>query len=135
VSYKIDKIEGIGPAMSEKLGQAGIATTDDLLDKCASKKGRVDTAAATGISETYLLKWANKADLMRVSGIGEEYSDLLEVSGVDTVKELRNRNAENLAAKMKEVNDVKKLTRALPSADVVGRWIEQAKTMEPIISH
>ena len=75
------------------------------------------------------------ADLMRVSGVGSEYSELLEAAGVDTVKELRNRNAENLAAKMAEVNEQKKLTRAVPSQKVVEGWVEQAKTMEPLITH
>lgn len=135
MAYRIQKIEGIGPKMRDKLEQAAINTTDDLLNRCGTRKGRAETAAATGLSEADLLNWANKADLMRVSGIGEEYSDLLEAAGVDTVKELRNRNPENLAAKMKEVNEQKKLTRVVPSADTVARWIEQAKTMDPAISY
>jgi predicted flap endonuclease-1-like 5' DNA nuclease len=82
-----------------------------------------------------LLKWANMADLMRISGVGEEFSELLEAAGVDTVKELRNRNAENLAAKMAEVNAEKKLTRALPSAKTVAKWVDQAKELKPLITH
>ena len=75
------------------------------------------------------------ADLMRISGIGSEYSELLEAAGVDTVKELRNRNAENLAAKMAEVNETRKLTRAVPAEKVVSGWIEQAGSLEPLITH
>ena len=93
------------------------------------------TAATTGLSEGQLLKWANMADLMRISGIGPEYSELLEAAGVDTVKELRNRNAENLAARMAEVNATSKLTRAVPAEKVVSDWIEQAGSLEPLITH
>jgi len=135
MSYKIDEIEGIGPTYKSKLNEVGIETTDNLLDLCCDAKGRKETAAKTGLSESQLLKWANMADLMRISGVGEEYSELLEAAGVDTVKELRNRNAENLAAKMKEVNDEKSLTRTVPSASQVEKWVEQAKTLDPKISH
>ncbi len=135
MAYKIDEIEGIGPAMKEKLAAADIKTTDDLLDQCASKKGRAATAATTGCSEGQLLKWANMADLMRISGVGEEFSELLEAAGVDTVKELRNRNAANLAVAMKETNDEKKLTRTVPSEKTVTKWVEQAKELEPLITH
>jgi len=135
MSYKIQEIEGIGPTYGEKLSAANIMTTNDLLDLCCDKNGRKTTAEKTGLSESQLLKWANMADLMRVSGIGGEFAELLEAAGVDTVKELRNRNAENLAAKMAEINETKKLTRAVPSEKTVTGWIEQAKTMDPMISH
>ena len=135
MTYKIDDIEGIGPAMKEKLAKVEIQTTDDLLKLCADKKGRASTAESTGCSEKQLLKWANMADLMRVSGVGEEYSELLEAAGVDTIKELRNRNAENLAAAMKATNDEKSLTRTVPSAATLQKWIDHAKTLEPCISH
>ncbi|MGB5438371.1 MAG: DUF4332 domain-containing protein [Gammaproteobacteria bacterium] len=135
MGYKIDEIEGIGPAYGEKLAAANIKTTDDLLELCCSAKGRKDTAEATGFSEGQLLKWANMADLMRISGVGGEYSELLKASGVDTVKELRNRNAENLAAKMAEVNTEKKLTRTVPSEKVVSGWVEKAKSLDPLITH
>lgn len=135
MAYKIQEIEGIGPAFGEKLAGAGIGTTDDLLKLCCDAKGREAVAASTGLSTAQLLKWANMADLMRISGIGSEFSELLEAAGVDTVKELRHRNAENLAAAMAQCNEQKKLTRALPSAKVVADWVEQAKTMEPTITH
>ena len=135
MAYKIDEIEGIGPAYAEKLSAAEIKSTDDLLEKCGSAKGRNTVAEATGLSTKQLLKWANMADLMRISGVGEEYSELLEAAGVDTVKELKHRNAENLADKMKEVNETKKLTRQVPAAGQVEKWIEQAGSLEPKITH
>ena len=135
MGYKIQQIEGIGPAFGEKLGAAGIANTDHLLKLCCDASGRKRVAESTGLNESQLLKWVNMADLMRVSGVGSEFSELLEAAGVDTVKELKMRNAENLAAKMSEVNAQRKLTRADPSAKTVERWVEQAKMMVPVITH
>ena len=135
MAYKIEEIEGIGPSYREKLGTAEIKTTDDLLKLCCDAKGRKHVAESTGIGEKQLLKWANMADLMRISGVGQEYSELLEAAGVDTVKELRNRNAEHLADKMKEVNEQKKLARSTPSTSSVTKWVDQAKTLDPLITH
>ena len=135
MKYKIEEIEGIGPTYGAKLKAAGIADTEALLARCGARKGRADLAKETGLDETRILKWANMADLMRISGVGEEFSELLEAAGVDTVKELQHRNAENLAARMAEVNEAKKLTRVVPAASQVAKWIEQAKTLTPMISH
>jgi predicted flap endonuclease-1-like 5' DNA nuclease len=135
VTYRIQEIEGIGPTYAKKLAQSGITNTKHLLEQCASAKGRRTVAQATGLDESQLLKWANMADLMRISGVGEEYSELLEAAGVDTVKELKQRKAENLAARMEEVNAARQLVRQRPSVKQVTRWIEQAKSLAPTISH
>lgn len=131
----ITKIEGIGDAYADKLGTAGIKSTDDLLTKAADKKGRESVAAATGISEVVLLKWVNQADLQRVKGVGEEYGELLERSGVDSVPELAQRSAANLAAKMAEVNAKLKLTGTVPSETTVAAWISHAKELGRVVSH
>ena len=132
---KIEKIEGIGEKYAKKLGAAGITTTEQLLEAGGSRKGRQDLAEKTGISATLILEWVNLADLMRVSGIGEEYSDLLEEAGVDTVKELRNRNPENLHKALQEVNARKHLVRQLPGPSQVESWIKSAKELEPKVSY
>ncbi|MEL7001119.1 MAG: DUF4332 domain-containing protein [Bacteroidota bacterium] len=131
----ISDIEGIGPKFAEKLNKAGIKTVAGILKACCDKKGRKAIAAETGLDEKQLLEWANRADLYRIKGVGSEYSDLLEASGVDTVKELRNRNAANLHAKMTEVNAEKKLVRQLPSLSKVESFVEHAKTLDPVITH
>lgn len=135
MSYRIDEIEGIGPAYAKKLATAKIKTTNDFLKLCCDAKGRKAVCAETGVSEKLLLTWANLADLMRIKGIGKQFSELLEAAGVDTVKELRNRRADNLAEKMAEVNAKKKLTRAVPSQSMVEEWVSQAKKMKPLITH
>ena len=135
MAYRIEEIEGIGPSYAKKLEVAKIKTTNDLLKLCQDAKGRKAVSSTSGVSETMILKWTNLADLMRVSGIGSEYSELLEAAGVDTVKELRNRNPQNLAAKMKEVNDVKRLSRVTPGAATVEKWVAQAAELTPIITY
>ncbi len=135
MKYKVIEIEGIGPAYAEKLNAAGIIDSDDLLETGASVKGRKALAEKTGIEEVRILRWVNHSDLFRIHGVGPQFAELLEASGVDTVKELRTRNAENLAARMEQVMNEKGLTRTSPSAKVVAGWIEEAKTLEPRVSH
>ena len=106
-NYKIEEIEGIGPALGEKLRAAGVSSTDKLLDACKTKKQREALAEASGVSEKQILKFANMADLFRITGVGQEFSELLEAAGVDTVPELAQRRADNLTAKMEEVNKEK----------------------------
>ena len=135
MDYKIQDIEGIGPAYGEKLAAAKINSTSHLLEHCATRSGRKQAAEATGVSETLLLKWTNLADMMRIKGIGPQFAELLEAAGVDTVKELAQRNAENLAGKMAEMNTVKNLTNAVPASSIISGWIDTAKTTEPGISY
>ena len=135
MSYKIEEVEGIGPEFGNKLRDVDIQTTDDLLRRCGDKKGREGVSTETGISEKHLLEWVNLADLMRINGVGEEFADLLEEAGVDTVKELATRNAENLAVAVAEANEKKKLTDRVPSAETIQKWIDEAVKMDPMVSH
>lgn len=135
MSYPIAEIEGIGPVYAGKLEAVGIKTTAALLKRAASPKGRKELSSESGLEEGQILKWANMADLMRVKGVGEEYSELLEAAGVDTVKELRNRRADNLHAKMAEVNAEKKLVRVLPGLSNVERWVAHAKELDPVMTY
>ncbi len=128
-------IEGIGPAYEEKLKSAGIDSCEELLEKGASAAGRKSIAEASGIDDGRILKFVNHADLCRIKGVGGEYSELLEASGVDTVPELAQRNADNLASKMAEVNEEKKLVRSLPSAKQVADWVDQAKSLPRVVTH
>ena len=131
----IDAVEGIGQRTATKLRKNGSRTTDALLRRAGDRKGRRKLAAETGFTEKQLLEWVNRSDLMRCKGIGGEYSDLLESAGVDTIKELRRRNAASLTNKMVEINEKKKLVRRLPTESMVSRWIESAKGLEPSVKH
>lgn len=128
-------IEGIGPAYAEKLGTIGIKTVEAYLEAAKDPKGRKEIAEKTGISDKLVLAWANKADLFRIKGVASQLSDLLEAAGVDTVKELKHRNAANLHAKMVEVNEAKKLVRQIPSETQVAGWIEEAKTLPAMLTY
>ena len=133
--YKIIDIQGIGPVYAEKLIGIGIETVDQLLEKGADAKGRQAIEEATGIRHDLVLTWVNHADLFRVKGVGPQFSELLEAAGVDTVKELRNRNAANLAAKMAEVNEAKHLCRRTPVEKEVAKFIALAKELEPKVTY
>lgn len=134
-NLKIEEIEGIGPATAEKLLAAGITHTDKMLEAGCTKKGRAEIAEKCGVSEKQILKWVNMADLFRVKGVAGEYAELLECAGVDTVVELATRNAANLATKIKEVNDEKKLTRQVPGESTVQGWIDHAKELPRKVTH
>ncbi len=134
----IESIEGIGATYAKRLRAAGVGSTEALLRKGSGKKGREALAQELGLSSGAVLEWVNRADLMRVKGVGSEYSDLLEAAGVDSVKELRNRNAANLTAKLAEVNDLaikkrkKSIVRRVPAESVVERWVAHAKRLPTV---
>ena len=135
MAYKIIEIEGIGPAYAEKLEAAGVKTTDDLLEIGKKPSGRKKLAEGTGISEKLILKWVNHSDLFRIKGVAGQFAELLEASGVDTVKEFRHRVAANLKAKMEEVNEAKNLCNRVPSEAEIEKMIEQAKQLEPVVTY
>ncbi len=135
MNYKIEKIEGVGPKFAAKLDKVGIRNTKQLLDRAATRKGRKDLADTSGIEEKLILKWANMSDLMRIKGVGEEFSELLEVAGVDTVKELAKRKADSLHKAMVEANEKRKLVRQLPGVAQVASWVSQAKSIDPVMKY
>jgi predicted flap endonuclease-1-like 5' DNA nuclease len=128
-------VEGIGPVYGEKLEAVGVKTTDDLLQRGATQKGREELEAASGIGRVLILKWVNRVDLYRIDGVGSEYSDLLEVAGVDTIPELAYRNAANLTETLAEANASRSLVRRLPTLEVVADWIEQAKKLPRVVQY
>lgn len=132
---KIEDIEGIGPKYAELLAKEGIRTVEGLLKAGAKPKDRKRISESLQISDKLILEWVNHADLFRVKGIGEEYSDLLEEAGVDTVPELAQRNAHNLLEKMTEINADKKLVRRLPVLSQVESWVTQAKELPRVIEY
>ena len=135
MTYKIIDIEGIGDVYAEKLIAAGINTDKEMLEKCCKPAGRKALAEATGISEKLILTWSNHCDLMRINGVGPQFSELLEAAGVDTVKEFRHRVAENLQPKLEEVNAEYHVCGRVPAVKEVQKMIDQAKELEPKVTY
>jgi predicted flap endonuclease-1-like 5' DNA nuclease len=133
---KIEDVEGIGPTFAAKLIEAGVSTTDALLQRGATETGRNRLSEATGISERQLLEWVNHVDLMRIDGVGSEYADLLEAAGVDSCAELARRNAANLANTFQELDAARpNWIRQIPSEATIAGWIEQADHLAKVVSH
>ena len=132
---KLLDVEGIGPVNANKLKKAGVGSTESLLSMGGTATGRKDLAKNSGVSEKLILEWVNHVDLFRIKGVGEEYADLLEEAGVDTVVELAQRKAENLLNKMNEVNASKNLVNKMPALSQVEDWVAQAKKLPRAVSH
>ncbi len=135
MAYSIKDLKDVSTAAAAKLQAIGVSTTEELLAKGGSAAGRTALAEQVGASVQDVLTWVNEADLMRVPGIAEGFSQLLEAAGVDTVKELATRNAANLTAKIAEVNAEMGLTGRVPTQEQVAAWIEAAKGLPPSVSH
>ena len=132
---KIEELEGIDSGSGEKFRHVGITTTDKLLASTKTKKQRAELAASTGIPEKQILRFANMADLFRINGVGKEFAELLEAAGVDTVPDLAQRNAENLTAKMEELNKAEKHAGRTPTVAEVGKWINEAASLPRILEY
>jgi predicted flap endonuclease-1-like 5' DNA nuclease len=132
---KLDEIEGIGPSYATALKNASIDTIEERLAVGGSPAGRDTIAEKSGLSPKLILEWVNHADLMRIKGVGSEYADLLEAAGVDSVPELAQRNAANLAATLGDVNEAKNLVRRVPTEGEVTAWVAEAKTLPRAVQY
>lgn len=135
MSKKITEIEGIGPANAEKLSEAGITTVEKLLELGGPKAGRVEVSTKAGVSEQVVLDWVNMADLFRIKGVAGQFAELLKAAGVDTVKELAQRNPENLHEMLVKTNAEKNLTNTVPGVEKIEDFVAQAKELEPAVFH
>ena len=131
----IDAIQGLSRAEARTLRRNKVRTTEALLKRAATRSDRRSLAGTTGLDEKEILAWVNRADLMRIKGVGEEYADLLEVAGIDTVKELRRRNPRAWLKQVSELNETKNLVRRLPTESMGVGWVDEAKSMQPAVSY
>lgn len=132
---RIGEIETIDAASHRTLSEAGINTTEELLERARTRIGRAHLAEETGLGEHQILQWANRADLMRLAGVGKEYSDLLESAGVDSPLELRHRRADHLSETLAKLNEEKHLVERVPGLEQVEKWIEEAKALTTAVEH
>ena len=134
MAHAIYLVEGVGPHYAKLLGMAGVTTTERLLEAGASRRGRMQLSRKTGISDKLLFKWVNMSDLLRVRGVAAQYAELLEAAGVDTVEELRSRNADSLVVALSAANGKRQLVRTLPNSKRVDGWIEHARSLRTLVS-
>jgi len=135
MSDPISSLKGITPQLTAKLKELDITNTDHFLQVAAKPSGRKELAQHTGVDTELILALANRADLARINGIAGVYADLLEIAGVDTVKELAQRNPESLHAKLVEINNEKKLSGNTPSVSMGEQWIAEAKSLDRILEY
>lgn len=135
MAYKIDQIEGICDKCARKFEEPGVVTTEQLLERAATPKGRETLARESGIAVKLILKWANHADLFRIKGVAGQFAELLEASGVDTVKEFRHRVPENLHKRLEEINAERNLCGRIPTLHELEKMIAQAKELAPAVSY
>lgn len=129
----IGQIEGLDLKSATKLRKAGVRTTEGLLKVAATKRQRLELAERAAVDADALLGWVQRADLMRIKGIGGEYADLLDAVGVSTIRALRRRNPLALTAAIAEINDRKRIVRRLPTDTMVVQWVALAKETEPLV--
>ena len=129
------KIKRIGKISSQKLKWAGIDTVEILLERGSTRRDRQIIAGETGISSKRILEWVNHVDLFRISGVGEDYTLLLEAAGVNTILELSQRDPEELTVSIAFINQEKDLVRRQPSLAVVKRWVKEAKKLPQLIEY
>lgn len=130
---KLEEIQGIGPAHADDLRRDGIGSVSALLKKGATRAGRLEMAKATGLSEARILQWVNHADLIRIKGVGSQYADLLEQSGVDSVANLAGRNPRSLHQILFETNERRNLVGKVPNESQVKGWVRYAKSLKKVV--
>lgn len=130
---KIELIEGIGAEHASVLSRAGVTHVRHLLQRAATASGRDALSRETGLSDAQLLEWLNHIDIMRIRGVGAEYSDLLEAAGVVSPRELARHSPAQLATLLAQTNARHPLVRRVPSEKVLAGWISEARTLPRLI--
>ena len=126
LDQKIVAIEGIGPIYGKRLRMSGVRTVDDLLREAYDRSGRYNIAREAGVSASTVLRWVYRADFFRISGIGKQYSSLLESAGVNSVSDLSRRNPDKLYERLKKTNLRKNLVRRAPPLQY-GRKLDRKR--------
>lgn len=133
-SYPVEQIEGVGKIYAKKLRSIGVRQTHDLLDLCRDAEGRDRLAKYLKVSSKEVSRWTSMADLMRVSGIGGQFAELLEAANVSTIEDLMNQKGDQLAQRLNEINNKKNMARNVPDSSRVGEWVKQASKMESYVT-
>ncbi len=131
MTYRLSEISGVLHTHITNLATMGINDTDDLLTQCGTPNGRERIKHATKIPVEDLMRWAKRAELMRISGMGNEQATLLVASGVDTLMELRRRVPTDHHDKLEGEKETLFIVKSRPSANTIRDWVVSAKQLQP----
>ncbi len=134
--YFIEVIEDIGQSRGRILREMGVSMVHEFLLKYRlADSSRTELADKLDIDQETVRRWVSIADLMRIQGVGSQYSELLEASGVHSVPALAQQDVTELVDKMQLVNQAEHSTiLTVPDDKQVTEWIEIAKSLPAMIS-
>lgn len=132
-SYEVEEVEGIGQSYGKKLRDIAISTTEQLLNQCCNMNGRITVAEHVGIEDFVVRKWASMSDLMRISGIEGQFSELMVYAGIDSVQDLGQQNAAALHSKLSATNQQQNRVKTIPNESSLDLMISQAKSLKAIM--
>lgn len=125
---KIIEIEGVGEKYAKILEKAGIANTEDLIP--LSWREVKELAEKTKISPKLIDKWQEQAEMMKIKGVGPEYSEVLNKVGIDSIKELSYRTAQSTLDKIVEFDKKQPdVIRKIPKVEDIEGWIKEANDL------
>ena len=130
VNHDIEEIEGIGSGYARALRNMDINTTGDLLVAGKQPLKIIEAAETLKVDELDITQWIRKADLMRVPGVSGKTPELLESSGVTSVKTLSKQDPGTLSSQLKSSKVDPKISAAEISDQVVSKWIQEAEKLE-----
>lgn len=131
--YEIEEIEGIGKGYGKQLRKIGISRTGDLINQCAKPDDIRPIAETMKLEDWVIGSWTSMADLCRIKGIGGQFAELLDFSGMHSVQQLAKANASGLLARITETNEKEHRVSEVPNVETVKSWIEYAKELAPMI--
>jgi predicted flap endonuclease-1-like 5' DNA nuclease len=119
-------LEGVGPTFAAKLRKAGIKGSDQLL--AADPKA---LAAKTGIAEGLVRTWRSMATLLPVKGVGAQYAEVLARTGIESVTDLANCDADKLTGRVSALLESKQVTivGTKITEKRVASWIAEANKL------
>jgi hypothetical protein len=105
-----------------ELPKVGATSLDDLLSRTKEKWERDELALRLLVSKEELIHWVEKAQLVRLKGLGVENLRLLEGAGVHSVSDLATEDTERLHQRMEEIYQ----GRRIPKKSKIRIWIKEA---------
>lgn len=123
----LERMESVSPELREKLEHEGIQSTPELLENAQTQAERANLANQVGVTHRMLREFVYRADLMRLTHLGEDMANVLEEAGVNGCSDLQNRNPEHLHSKLLSMQENGEITTPVPDIEQITAWIAEAK--------